>query len=74
MQIKLPPKGSKWRLPVRIGFLLYVAIMFYVLILSRIEEGQTAGKSADTITISIILFIVGVSLAIIVGVIRSKKQ
>jgi len=73
IQIELPPKGSPWRTPARIGMLAYACIGLLVVIFTRIEEGQSAGHNPNYIAFSTVFFVLVVSAVVLITAKRYKK-
>jgi heme/copper-type cytochrome/quinol oxidase subunit 2 len=72
--IKLPSKGSKLRLPVRIVMLIVLSLLLYTAIQFRIDQGHELGKSESEINLSIIIYFLITTVAIIIAYIRYKKN
>jgi hypothetical protein len=72
--IGLPPKGSKWRQPIRAVLCIDLALILYFIIQMKIEDGRQLGKSDGDINISIILYIVATIIAVVVFYLRFKNN
>jgi hypothetical protein len=72
--MKLPTKGSKWRLPVRIGMLIVVSLLLYSAVQFRIDQGQQLGKSESEINLSIIVYFLITAVAIFITYIRYRNE